>query len=134
MYLNDTTIMYVEDDLATQKLIKKILTRHCKEVFVANDGVEGLALYKKIHPNIVISDIVMPNMNGIEMSEKIKELNPKQIISLFTAYSEPELKEKALELNIDAYIMKPLDEKQFFTSLNYLAMAFHTDIEIKKEI
>jgi two-component system response regulator YesN len=109
MYLNDTTVMYVEDDLATQKLIEKIL-------------------------NIVLSDIVMPNMNGIEMSEKIRELNPKQIISLFTAYNEPEFKEKASELNIDAYIMKPLDEKQFFTSLNYLAMAFHTDIEIKKEI
>jgi CheY-like chemotaxis protein len=134
MFLNDTTVMYVEDNLATQKLIKKILHRHCKEVFVANDGVEGLALYKKIHPDIVLSDIVMPNMNGIEMSEKIKELNPKQIISLFTAYNEPEFKEKALELQIDAYIMKPLDEKQFFTSLNYLAMAFHTDIEIKKEI
>ena len=134
MFLNDTTVMYVEDDLATQKLIKKILNRHCKEVFVANDGAEGLALYKKIHPNIVISDIVMPNMNGMEMSEKIRELNPKQIISLFTAYNEPEFKKKASELNIDAYIMKPLDEKQFFSSLNYLAMAFHTDIEIKKEI
>jgi CheY-like chemotaxis protein len=134
MYLNNTTVMYVEDDLATQKLIEKILNRYCKEVFVANDGVEGLALYKKILPNIVLSDIVMPNMNGIKMSEKIRELNPKQIISLFTAYNEPEFKEKALELNIDAYIMKPLDEKQFFTSLNYLAMAFHTDIEIKKEI
>jgi CheY-like chemotaxis protein len=134
MYLNNTTVMYVEDDLATQKLIAKILNRYCKEVFVANDGVEGLALYKKIYPDIVLSDIVMPNMNGIKMSEKIRELNPKQIISLFTAYNEPEFKEKALELNIDAYIMKPLDEKQFFTSLNYLAMAFHTDIEIKKEI
>jgi CheY-like chemotaxis protein len=134
MYLNDTTVMYVEDDIATQRLIEKILSKHCKEVFVASDGVEGLSIYKKLHPDIVLSDIVMPNMNGIEMSKKIKELNPKQIISLFTAYNEPEFKEKALELNIDAYIMKPFDEKQFFSSLNYLAMAFHTDIEIKKEI
>ncbi len=130
MYLNDTTVMYVEDDLATQKLIVKILTRHCKEVFVASDGMEGLALYKTIDPNIVLSDIVMPNMNGIEMSEKIKKLNPDQIISLFTAYNEPEFKEKALELKIDTYIMKPLDEKQFFNSLNYLAMAFHTNLDI----
>ncbi|MEA3457042.1 MAG: response regulator [Campylobacterota bacterium] len=134
MYLSDTTVMYVEDDLSTQKLIEKILNRHCKEVFVASDGAEGLALYKNIHPDIVLSDIVMPNMNGIEMSEEIKKLNPRQIISLFTAYNEPEFKEKASELKIDAYIMKPLDEKQFFASLNYLAMAFHTDIEIKKEI
>ena len=134
MYLKETTFLYVEDELATQKLIKKILSRHCKEVFVASDGVEGLELYKKTNPNIVLSDIVMPNMNGIEMSAKIKELNPKQIISLFTAYSEPELKEKASQLNIDAYIMKPLDEKQFFNSLNYLAMAFHTDLEIEGDI
>jgi len=134
MYLSDTTVMYVEDDLSTQKLIEKILNRYCKEVFVASDGAEGLTLYKNIHPDIVLSDIVMPNMNGIEMSEEIKKLNPRQIISLFTAYNEPEFKEKASELKIDAYIMKPLDEKQFFASLNYLAMAFHTDIEIKKEI
>jgi len=134
MYLNDTTVLYVEDDLATQKLIKRILSKHCKEVFVATNGVEGLALYKELHPNIVLSDIVMPHMNGIEMSEKIRELDSKQIISLFTAYNEPEFKQKASELQIDAYIMKPFDEKQFFTSLNYLAMAFHTNLDIKKVI
>jgi len=133
MYLNDTTVLYIEDDLSTQKLIKKILNKHCKEVFVANDGVEGLELYKELQPNIVLSDIVMPNMNGIEMSEQIKTLNPKQIIALFTAYNEPEFKARAAELNIDAYIMKPFDEKQFFTSLNYLAMAFHTNLDIKNE-
>ena len=134
MYLSDTTVLYIEDNLATQRLIKRILGRYCKEVFVANDGVEGLILYKNIHPNIVLSDIVMPNMNGIEMSQKIRELNPKQIISLFTAYNEPEFKAKASELKIDAYIMKPFDEKQFFTSLNYLAMAFHTDLDVRKVI
>jgi len=134
MYLNDTTVLYIEDDLPTQKLITKILDRHCKKVFVANDGLEGLSMYKEIHPNIVLSDIIMPNMNGIELSQKIRELNPRQIISLFTAYNEPEFKAKALELKIDAYILKPFDEKQFFSSLNYLAMAFHTDLDIKKEI
>ena len=134
MYLNDTTVLYIEDDLATQKLIKKILTKHCKEVFVANDGQEGLALYRELQPNIVLSDIVMPNMNGIEMSERIRKLKPQQIIALFTAYNEPEFKAKASELNIDAYIMKPFDEKQFFSSLNYLAMAFHTSLDIKNEL
>jgi len=134
MYLDDTTILYIEDDLSTQKLIQKILKRYCKEVFVANDGVEGLELYKKVKPNIVLSDIIMPNMNGIEMSEKIRILNPKQIISLFTAYNEPEFKAKAQELKIDAYILKPFDEKQFFDSLNFLAMAFHTDLDIKRVI
>ena len=122
MYLNDTTVLYIEDDLSTQKLIKKILGRHCKEVFVANDGVEGLSMYKEIHPNIVLSDIVMPNMNGIELSQRIRELDPKQIISLFTAYNEPEFKAKALELNIDAYIMKPFDKDIVLGKLNIIGV------------
>ena len=134
MYLKDTTVLYVEDNLATQQLIKKILSKFCKEVSVASDGLKGLALYKKLNPNIILSDIVMPNMNGIEMSKRIKEINPKQLIALFTAHNQLEFKTKASRLEIDAYIMKPFDEKQFFTSLNYLAMAFHTDLDIKREI
>ncbi len=134
MFLKKTSVLYVEDETDTQEVIKEILTNSCKEVFIASDGVEGLELYKEKQPNIILSDIVMPNMSGIEMSKKIKELNPKQLISLFTAYNEPEFKEQASELKIDAYIMKPFDDKQFFSVLNYLAMAFHTDLNISKEL
>jgi CheY-like chemotaxis protein len=133
MQLKEITVLYVEDNLETQRLIKRILDKKCKEVYVANDGLQGLALYEEKRPDIVISDIVMPNLNGIEMSEKIRKINPKQIISLFTAYTEPEFQEKANELKIDAYILKPFDEKQFFNSLNYLAMAYHTDLENREE-
>jgi len=133
MYLNKITILYVEDELETQEVIKEILKQACKEVFVASDGVEGLEIYKEKEPNIVLSDIVMPNMNGIEMCQKIKELNPNQHIALFTAYNAPEFKGDALALKIDSYIMKPFDDKQFFSALNYMAMAFHTNLTISKE-
>jgi len=134
MYLNEVTILYVEDELETQEVIKEILEDTCKEVFVASDGVEGLEVYKEKKPDIVLSDIVMPNMNGIEMCEKIKELNPNQLISLFTAYNEPEFKKQASDLKIDRYIMKPFDDKQFFSALNYMSMAFHTNLTITKEL
>ncbi|CAA6806277.1 MAG: Two-component response regulator vanRB [uncultured Sulfurovum sp.] len=134
MYLNEITILYVEDELETQEVIKEILNRVCKEVFIASDGVEGLEVYKDKEPDIVLSDIVMPNMNGIEMCQKIKEINPNQLIGLFTAYNEPEFKAQASELKIDSYIMKPFDDKQFFSALNYMAMAFHTDLNISKEL
>lgn len=133
MHLKEITVLYVEDNLETQRLIKKILDQKCKKAFVADDGLQGLALYKEKRPDIVISDIVMPNLNGIEMSEKIRQINPKQIISLFSAYSKPEFQKRANELNIDAYILKPFDETQFFKSLNYLAMAYHTDLEKREE-
>ena len=118
MFIKKTSLLYVEDEIETQELIKEILSNSCKEVFIASDGVEGLALYKEKQPNILLSDIVMPNMSGIEMSKQIKELNPKQLIALFTAYNEPEFKAQASECKIDAYIMKPFDDKQFFSVLN----------------
>jgi len=120
--LKNFTILYVEDDKTTQELIQEILSCSCKEVFVANDGQEGLALYKEKSPDIVLSDIAMPNMNGLEMSSAIKKLNPNQAIALFTAFSEPTYLKQATELDISTYILKPLDEEQFFNSLNFMAM------------
>lgn len=120
--LEKFTILYVEDEETTQELIKEILESSCKEVFVASDGKEGLALYKEKNPDIVLSDIAMPNMNGLEMSEAIKRLNPSQPIALFTAFSESSFLKKAAEIGIATYILKPLDEEQFFNSLNYMAV------------
>ncbi|SFV51486.1 diguanylate cyclase/phosphodiesterase (GGDEF & EAL domains) with PAS/PAC sensor(s) [hydrothermal vent metagenome] len=128
MELDNFTILYVEDDIDTQELIRDILECHFKEVFVASDGEEGLKYYQEKSPDIVLSDISMPIMDGLEMSEAIKELNPKQLIALFTAFNEPEYLKKAAELGIDTYIMKPLDERQFFNSLKFLAMSLNTAI------
>lgn len=122
MRLEKFTILYVEDDEITQELIKEILVPSCKKVFVANDGEEGLALYKEKQPDIVLSDIAMPNMNGLEMCEAIKKLNPQQPIALFTAFSESSFLKKASEIGVATYILKPLDEEQFFNSLNYMAI------------
>jgi len=126
--LKNFTILYVEDDKTTQELIKEILSCSCKEVFVANDGEEGLELYKEKRPDIVLSDIAMPNMDGLEMSEAIKKIDPEQAIALFTAFSESAFLKKAVELDIETYILKPLDEKQFFNSLNYIAV----DLEMRR--
>jgi YesN/AraC family two-component response regulator len=129
MRLKNFTILYVEDEETTQQLITEILEASCKQVFVASDGLEGLALYKKQKPDIVISDIAMPNMDGLEMSEAIKKINPEQPIALFTAFSQSSYLKKAAEIGVATYILKPLDEEQFFNSLNYMAM----DIEFTQE-
>jgi len=126
--LKKCSILYVEDDKTTQELIKEILVSSFREVFVANDGKEGLALYKEKQPDIVLSDIAMPNMDGLEMSEEIKKLNPNQAIALFTAFSKSSFLKKAAQLDISTYIMKPLDEEQFFNSLKYMAL----EIEVNK--
>jgi CheY-like chemotaxis protein len=90
MELNNFTILYVEDDIDTQELIGDILRCHFKEVFVASDGQEGLKCYKEEQPDIVLSDISMPIMDGLEMSEAIKKRDSNQLIALFTAFNAPE--------------------------------------------
>ena len=129
MRLNNFTILYVEDEETTQELIADILKESCKELFVASDGKEGLTLYKNKKPDIVLSDIAMPNMDGLEMSEAIKQINPEQPIALFTAFSQSSYLKKAAQIGVATYILKPLDEEQFFNSLNYMAM----DLELSRK-
>ena len=128
MRLKKFTILYVEDDKTTQEIIKEILRYSCKEVFIADNGEDGLKLYKEKKPDIILSDIAMPLMDGLEMSEAIKKLNPNQPIALFTAFSESSFLKKASELDISTYILKPLEEEQFFNSLNYMAVELEFNI------
>jgi len=122
MLLENLTILYVEDDQDTQRLIEKILNASAKEVYVASDGEEGLRLFKERQPDIVLTDICMPKMDGLEMSQEIKKITSNQPIGIFTAFDDPEYLKKASELNIGTYILKPFNRKQFFSSLEYLSM------------
>ncbi|CAA6810058.1 MAG: Diguanylate cyclase/phosphodiesterase (GGDEF & EAL domains) with PAS/PAC sensor(S) [uncultured Sulfurovum sp.] len=129
MSSEELTILYVEDHLPTQELIEEILKAYCKEVFVANNGEEGLLLYTEKKPDMVLSDIRMPIMDGLEMSAAIKAINPEQTIALFTAFNEDEYLEKAANIGIETYMLKPLDRKQFFNSLNFMAL----DVQMNRE-
>ncbi|MFK5976024.1 MAG: diguanylate cyclase [Sulfurovum sp.] len=103
------TILYVEDEEGIRENVQRPLGYFSSNLFIACDGKEGLELYKKHLPDIVVTDIKMPNMNGIEMSNAIKKINPKQHIIITTAHSENNFLMDAIELHIDAYILKPID-------------------------
>ncbi len=122
MSLENLTVLYVEDDIDTQRLIKQILSSLAKEVYVASEGEEGLALFKEKRPEIVLTDICMPKMDGLEMAKEIRDLDPTQPIAIFTAFDDPSYLKKAAELDIGTYLLKPFDREQFFNSMDYLAM------------
>lgn len=114
---NDYTILYVEDDLQTQEEVSKTLKRIFKEVFVANDGLIGLELFKEHTPDIVITDIQMPHCNGIEMSKAIKALSLQTPIIITTAFNEERYFLQAIENNVDSFLLKPIDKEKLFDHL-----------------
>jgi len=132
--LKNYTILYVEDEKESVELIQSLLKNKIKTIFVAYDGVEGLELYKEHLPDIVISDIQMPNMNGIEMAKEIKKLNSKQNIIFITAFNENHLLLEAINLGIDKYIIKPiLTLESLLNPIDNICKVLSYDTKIKME-
>ena len=129
--LKNFTLLYVEDDLETKEGMFILLKKYLKEIYCANDGEEGLSLYKDKMPDIVLSDIAMPKMNGLELSEKIKEINPNQNIILLTAFNETNFLKQAINIGIDKYIVKPVKREYLFNTLESIAKLLQSDIDKK---
>ena len=104
--------LYVEDDLSIQKTMTQYLKKFFDEVIVANNGLEGLEAYKTKKFDIVITDLSMPKMNGLDMLKQIKGINDEQIVLITTAHSESEYMFGAIKAGIYGYIIKPFDFAQ----------------------
>ena len=103
------TILYVEDEDGVRNMLSQFIARFCDQLYTAKNGKEGLDLYKEHKPDIVISDIRMPQMSGLEMAKAIKAIDPKQLIVIISAHSDSEFLLEAIALHIDGYLVKPVD-------------------------
>lgn len=117
-YLKTSTILYVEDDDEVRIGYSKALSRLAKTLYTANDGEEGLRLFNEYSPDIVITDLKMPYKCGIEMSREMRQINPQQVILFTTAYTEPHYTIQALDLQVNGYLLKPVDKKQLEEKIN----------------
>lgn len=107
--LKSMRLLYVEDDTATREELAMILEPWLGQLHVASDGQAGLALFAEKRPDIVVTDIQMPKLNGLVMSTRIREIVPGQPIVVVSAYNDVEYLFKALELGIDHYATKPVN-------------------------
>jgi len=117
----DLSILYVEDDLYIQDMMVQYLEKFFNLVECASDGHEGLEKFKAKKFDIVITDLSMPNMSGIDMLLKIKEQNKEQDILITTAHSESEYMVEAIKIGIDGYIIKPFEFHQLNNELFKIA-------------
>lgn len=119
---NDVHILVVEDSFTQAVRLQSLLEHNGYRVTTATDGSEALSLLERQHPTLVISDIVMPGMDGYELCRRIKsEPQTTDIpVILVTQLSEPEDILKGLECGADNFITKPYEENFLLSRIQYI--------------
>ena len=117
--LKNISILYVEDESDVREFTSKLLSSLLKNVFTAENGQDGLDLYKENINTIdlIVTDINMPKMNGITMCEKIRELNKEIPIVVTSAHNDTDFLKKAIDVGVSTYAMKPIDLYQLIESI-----------------
>lgn len=119
-------LLCVEDEPDVAEWFLRHFSKIIPNVSVANDGEEALEIFKKESPDIVITDIIMPSMSGLELAKTIKELNSKTKIIVVTAYGSSEYLMEAIEIGVDRFLTKPISlerlDKSFFACAKAVAM------------
>jgi len=108
-FLKSLRVLLVEDETSLSRLLKNAIGDNFYKFSIANDGREGLELFKQFPPDIVITDINMPKMNGLEMAKEIKAIDNGIPIIILSAFSETEKLLNAIDVGVVKYFIKPFD-------------------------
>ena len=131
--LKNLTILIVEDDNKIKSSIARALEGLFKSVILAKNGDEGLKKFKKYNPDLVLTDIVMPIMDGLEMAKEIKCISRFTPVMVLSAFSQKERLLSAIDVGIDKYLIKPIDIEELFDAICKLAkekISVASEIEI----
>jgi len=126
------SVLYAEDDDAIRAGLHKILKVKFEKVFLAENGLEALEIYKKEKPDLVITDIVMPKMTGLEFAAEIKKITPDIQIILTTAHSDIKFFLDAIKCKISKFLIKPIDVDELLESVEEACAHIDMRKEIKK--
>ncbi|EPR43603.1 response regulator receiver modulated diguanylate cyclase with PAS/PAC sensor [Desulfovibrio sp. X2] len=126
------SILHVEDDSIIQFHMHTILGKLVRELHCAADGLEGLELYHRLKPDVVVSDIRLPRMNGLDMIAAIRETDPEVPVIVTSAYSDADYLLKAIELGVDKYLIKPFDHRQVIRAVSRAAESMARQREVNE--
>ena len=129
--LKTLKILIVEDEQKLATLLKEAINEYFHSVIIAKDGEEGFNRYKRNKPDIIITDIMMPKTNGLEMTIKIKEIDDLIPIIVLSAHSDKEKLLKAIDIGINKYFIKPFDPDEVLAHIDKIAPTLNKRKKIK---
>ncbi len=112
------SILVIDDEEVLLEAVSDDLKESGYQVTTANSGQEGLNSFKKLHHDLVIIDLKMEGKDGLEISKEIKQLNPSTPVMLLTGYGSMETAIEALRLDLDDYVLKPVNRDDLFEKVN----------------
>lgn len=119
--LDNLKVLFVEDEELIRINIKDAIGEEFAAFETACDGIEGFVKYNEMNPDIIITDISMPNLDGLEMTNKIRKLSPALPIIILSAFSEKEKLFKAIDMSVSKYIVKPIDIDELLEVISDIA-------------
>lgn len=114
------SILLVEDDEKLNKLFYTVLSKQEFNIYSAKDGIEAFDVMENNHVDLIISDIMMPNMDGYEFTESIRKFDVEIPILMITAKDDFNSKQKSFLIGIDDYMVKPIDVNEMILRINAL--------------
>ncbi|MGC8765597.1 MAG: EAL domain-containing response regulator [Brevinematia bacterium] len=123
-------VLYVEDDGVTRQALSEYLKNVTKKVYVAENGAIALKLYKKNEIDLVITDIKMPVMDGLELIKNIKKEDYDIPVIITTAYNEIEYLVDSIELGVNSFLIKPIETGKLFEALK----RFESIVEMRRRV
>lgn len=121
---SELTILYVEDELEIRNMYAEFLHPYFKTTDLASNGLEAWEMYQKRNYDVVISDVIMPKMDGIKLVRSIRKQNPEQAIIITSANDEPDVLIELINLGVDKFFLKPFKIEQFIDIMGKICKEF----------
>ena len=126
----EISLLLVEDDNIIRNIYAQILSKHISKLYTAKDGSEGYDSYLENNPDLILTDIKMPIMNGLDMIKKIRENDKSMRIIIMSAYGESRFFLKAIEAGVKGFLIKPVETKHLLHRIEEQA----NDILLEKRL
>ena len=125
-------VLFIDDEEGIRKIFSILLRKEGYQVFTAKSGEEGLKIFEQEMPPIVITDIKMPGMDGIEVLKRVKEINPEAEVIIITGYGNMNSAIEALKLDASDFLPKPVKDEALLVALKRAQEKLELRIKLKK--